>query len=206
VINLIDLHVIADSISMHYGPYLEQYLAPWCRYSRKNTQIGLLENPEGPNGQDSPMVLDYIKRCISQKQHWNVVLVNCGLWDIRDRNGVLQTEISVYARNVEEIFRLLPRISDQITWARTTPVNDARHNSMKKDYLRHDADVVQYNDTADRIALMHGASIVDLYSFSKALGLKHIYLDHIHFTQETRQQQGAFIAGQLVAYLGLVTP
>jgi GDSL-like Lipase/Acylhydrolase family len=200
---MITLHVIADSISMHYGPYLESYLKPWCQYSRKDGTIGSLENVEGPNGQDSPMVVEYIKRCISQDQRWDVVVLNCGLWDIRDRHGVLQTDIGAYKRNVNEIFALAPAISSRIVWVRTTPVDDERHNAIKTDYLRHDADVIRYNAVADEIALERGASIIDLYNFCRSLGLTHIYLDHIHFTDEARRLQAAFIAGQLVARLNL---
>jgi lysophospholipase L1-like esterase len=149
------------------------------------------------------MVLEYIKRCISQQQYWDIVIINCGLWDIRDRNGALQTPISDYTANLEQIFALLPQISEKVVWVRTTPVDDARHNSMKDDYFRHDADVVRYNLVADEIAQEHKASIVDLYSFCRAIGLERIYLDHIHFTEEMRQLQAAFIAGQLVALLGL---
>lgn len=192
---------------MHYGPYLELYLKPWCTYSRRRGRIAGVPNPEGPNGQDSTLVLEYIRRCISHSQHWDVAVVNCGLHDIRDRRqGTLQTGRADYVRNLKEICRLLPGICDRFVWVRTTPVDDERHNSMKQDYWRHDADVVRYNMEADTVFASCGADIIDLYTFSRAVGLEGAFLDHIHFTPEMRQLQAAFVAGQLVALLHLVAP
>lgn len=192
---------------MHYGQYLENYLKPWCTYSRKRRSIAGVPNPEGPNGQDSATVLEYIRRCISRAQHWDVAVVNCGLHDIRDRRqGSLQTGLADYVENLKEICQLLPSICDRFLWIRTTPVDDERHNSMKEDYWRHDADVVRYNAAADAVFASCEADIIDLYSFSRAVGIEGAFLDHIHFTLEMRQLQAAFVAGQLVALLHLAAP
>jgi hypothetical protein len=147
------------------------------------------------------MVLQYIQRCISAGAHWDEVLVNCGLWDIRDRHGTLQTSLSDYAGNLHEVVRLLPHICHRFTWIRTTPVDDDRHNSIKSDYWRHNEDVIRYNAAADHVFADSGAPLIDLYSFCMAIGLQGAFLDHIHFTTEMRQLQAAFVTGQLVASL-----
>ena len=186
---------------MHYGPYLETYISPWLAYSRKGDRIGCALGGEDPNGGDSQMVLEYVRRCIAQKQRWNLVLLNCGLWDIRDRQGTLQTDLVQYTLNLTEIIGLLPRICDRWIWVRTTPVDDALHNSLKTDYWRHDADVVRYNEAADEVVTRVGATVIDLYQFCVAVGLSTAFADHIHFTDEMRRVQAAFIAGQVIALL-----
>ncbi|MEV1249092.1 SGNH/GDSL hydrolase family protein [Nonomuraea sp. NPDC050022] len=190
---------MADSISMHYGPYLEAHVASWCDYSRKTETIGAIKNVEGSNGQDSSMVLTYLGRCQSQQMRWGILLLNCGLWDIRDRNGSRQVPILQYKTNLERLFILAADIGDQIVWIRTTPVDDARHNAIKNDYKRHDSDVQAYNAIADTIARGHGARIIDLYQFCKDIRDEPLYADHIHFTNNVRKLQGAFIAGYLAA-------
>src|SRR5437588_7600798 len=128
---MLTLHVIADSISMHYGPYLGRYISYWCQYSRKEGKIGALDNPEGPNGGDSSMVMSYLKKCVNQEMHWDLVIANCGLWDIRSFNGVNQVNINQYKNNLLEIYNLLSQVANRIIWVRTTPVCDELHNSIK---------------------------------------------------------------------------
>ncbi len=58
-----NLFVIGDSISMHYGPYLESFLKNRFVYDRKRAKAGEktdLDYPSGENGGDSRMVLGYI--------------------------------------------------------------------------------------------------------------------------------------------------
>jgi len=37
---MLTLHVVGDSISMHYGPFLERYLSGLLAYSRKEGMPG----------------------------------------------------------------------------------------------------------------------------------------------------------------------
>jgi lysophospholipase L1-like esterase len=194
------LHVIADSISMHYGPYLEKYISPYLRYTRKELTIGNLNNPEGINGGDSSQVLSYIERCKDQNMHWDLVILNCGLHDIRFyKTGKNQTIATDYELNLNNIFDEVKKISNEVIWVRTTPVIDELHNPLKNDYKRYHADVEKYNDIADRITNSRNIWSIDLHTFCQCLGEAETYLDHIHFNNETRNLQGAFIAGQIIA-------
>jgi lysophospholipase L1-like esterase len=194
------LHVLGDSISMHYGPYLEKYVRSYCDYSRKEAKIGVLDNPEGQNGCDSTTVLSYLVKCMDQSKHWDFILLNCGLHDIRWKDGKHQTNNQLYQKNLFEILQIANNISDHIIWVRTTPVNDNLHNSLRQDIKRYDSDVVKYNEIADRIMIDHGIYKIDLYTFCKCLGGAETYKDHIHFNEESRNLQGAFIAGNLISY------
>ena len=198
---MVTLHVVADSISMHYGPYLNKYISHWCKYSRKESKIGKLENPEGVNGGDSSMVLTYLRRCIDQNFPCDILVLNCGLHDIRSFNGCNQVEIRQYEMNLINIYDCASQISPYIIWARTTPVEDELHNSIKKDFKRFNNDVEKYNVVADKQASLHATRIIDLYNFCRNIGGPENYLDHIHFTEEMRKLQGAFVAGHIVAFI-----
>lgn len=205
MMNPLAIHVVADSISMHYGPYLEKYISPYHRYSRKGERIGRLRNPEGVNGGDSSQVLAYLERCKAENMQWDLLVLNCGLHDIRFyETGNNQTSIEEYESNLGEIFTLASQLATHIVWVRTTPVIDELHNPIKNDYKRYNADVEKYNQTADRVVAERGIYSIDLYRFCQCLGREETYCDHIHFTEETRNLQGAFIVGHLISYLALV--
>lgn len=195
------VHIVGDSISIHYGPYLERYIKERLIYSRKEGSNGNLDLPEGANGGDSSMVLEYLNECKSQNLHWDVVVINCGLHDIKKINEVYQISIDNYQKNLIAIFDISKELSKKIVWVNTTPVIDEIHNSRKKEFQRYDEDVVRYNNVADKIAEVNNAYIIDLYSFCKTLGNSEIYQDHVHFKTEFRKLQAAFIAGHLLSQI-----
>ncbi|HEY5523994.1 MAG TPA: SGNH/GDSL hydrolase family protein, partial [Clostridium sp.] len=56
--------VIGDSISLHYGPYLEKMIKDKYNYRRKikiEDALIDLDKPVGANSGDSGMVLEYIR-------------------------------------------------------------------------------------------------------------------------------------------------
>ena len=59
------LFVLGDSISIHYGPYLQKASKGFLQYDRKQGASGVEENnmdvATGANGGDSSMVLAYLK-------------------------------------------------------------------------------------------------------------------------------------------------
>ena len=59
-----NLYVIGDSISIHYGPYLKKQLHGVVGYARKEGEEEArlnLDNPSGANGGDSSMVFHFYK-------------------------------------------------------------------------------------------------------------------------------------------------
>jgi lysophospholipase L1-like esterase len=196
------VHVIGDSISIHYGPFLKKYIQNRFTYSRKEGNEGNLDSPEGANGGDSSMVLEYLKECKRQNLYWDLVVINCGLHDIKKTDGVYQINIDNYQQNLQSIFNILKELSKKTVWVNTTPVDDEIHNSRKKEFQRYNVDVVRYNYVAEKIAELNNVYIIDLYSFCKSLGDSEIYQDHVHFKTEFRKLQAAFIAGQLLSEIG----
>jgi hypothetical protein len=89
----------------------------------------------------------------------------------------------------------------QLIWVRTTPVDTKQHNSHSSEFFRFAEDVIAYNQIADRIMLEHQVPLIDLYTFTRNLGMD-LYCDHVHFREEIRMLQAAFIVGNLWGIIG----
>jgi len=196
------LFVLGDSISMHYGPYLEKDLRDTFKYDRKRDDGGAtaLGVPEGSNGGDSRMVLEYLKaRCADASFRPDILLLNCGLHDIKrdlEREKEIQVASEQYRENLEKIYSISKEIGTKLIWVRTTPVVDRIHNSQSRQFHRYEADLAIYNEIADSVFQTHRVPIVDLYHFTKELG-EESFSDHVHYHEEIRALQAAFIAGFL---------
>lgn len=195
------LHVIGDSISIQYGPYLEKYIEKYFVYSRKEGKPGDLDTPEGANAGDSSMVLEYLKKCELENKHWDFIIINCGLHDIKIYNESYQIDIDQYERNLKQIFKLTKILSHKTIWVKISPVIDDLHNSLKKEFKRYNRDVIKYNKAAERLAQSNCELIIDLYEFCKSSGGREIYQDHVHFKHEIQKLQAAYIAGHLKVLL-----
>lgn len=196
-INKKTLHVVGDSISLHYGPYLEKYIENSLTYSRKEGKLGNLDFPEGANAGDSSMVLNYLNKCKLENLHWDILLINCGLHDIKIYEELHQINISQYKYNLEQIFYLTNFLSNKTIWINTTQVIDNLHNSLKSEFKRFNKDVEKYNEVAKKIAISNHIPIIDLNGFCKSLGGQEIYQDHVHFIHEIQKLQAAYIAGHI---------
>ena len=191
------LHVVGDSISIHYGPYLQTMLAGVMTYSRKTAPNGNLDDAGAANGGDSSLVLTYLQ-CLKPEQPVDLLLLNCGLHDIKRDLVTTQPQVSPeqYAVNLHAILAESNRLAKRTVWVRTTPVIDERHNRLNTTFRRFAADVETYNTVADDIMREHVVSIIDLFTFTRNLG-SDVYVDHVHYTSQVRTQQAAFIAGHL---------
>ncbi len=93
------IHVLGDSISLQYGPYLQQYLAGVMDYARKEGETEALlnlDNPQGANGGDSAMVLSFVKALAAAGGiDADLLLVNCGLHDIKRNRETGQAQVAI---------------------------------------------------------------------------------------------------------------
>ena len=199
LMSLPTLHVVGDSISIHYGPYLQTMLAGVMTYSRKTAPDGTLDDSGAANGGDSLMVLDYLQT-LRPDRRFGYLLINCGLHDIkRDvTTHAVQVPLDRYEANLRKILAQARRLAARTIWVRTTSVIDERHNRLNTTFQRFEIDVEAYNAAADRIMLEHGITTIDLFTFTRNLG-PDVYVDHVHFTDEVRAQQAAFIAGSILS-------
>ena len=165
------LFVIGDSISMQYGPYLEQVLVEQFTYARMPN-----------NGGDSSNVLSYL-RATGGDIEADVLLLNCGLHDIKTdpTSGEKQVSPDDYESNLAAIIQLAKGMVSTVIWARTTPVDDDTHNSPDMAFHRFAADCDTYNAIADGVMRLNDVPMIDLYSFTRNLGAD-LYCDHVHFS------------------------
>jgi len=199
------VYVIGDSISIQYGPYLEQHLNGIMAYSRKegHEEASLnLDQPMGANGGDSSMVLSFLK---SKAQMGGVqadlILLNCGLHDIKIdlKTGIKQILIDQYQENLREIIRVIDEMKCKLVWVRTTPCDEKVHNHHEMTFHRFAADCEAYNKVADRIMTEAKVPSIDLHNYTIKLDPEP-FCDHIHFKNEIREKQAAFIAGWLACW------
>jgi lysophospholipase L1-like esterase len=194
-----EVFVIGDSISIQYGPYLEAALGDDFRYARKSGEeeaLKDLDHPQGANGGDSSMVLDYVKTMMNdEKFQPDLLLLNCGLHDIKSdsETGEKQVPLDQYRENILNIIGLLAQRDIRFAWIRTTPVDDEQHNSRSGGFHRHADDLREYNAAADAIMASVGAPVIDLHGFTETLG-ENLFCDHVHFNDSVRKSQGEYIA------------
>lgn len=198
------LFVLGDSISIQYGPFLETMVAGAFDYARKSGLEQALQNldtPQGANGGDSRMCLKYLKAVLpSGELRADLLLLNCGLHDVRIKPGTTLTAVQVplteYRANLTEIVTLLAQHNMQMAWVRTTPVDETQHNAPGQGILRYNRHVDEYNAAADEIMNMNGVPMIDLHGFTLSLGAPAETLkDGRHFHEPVRRLQAAYIAG-----------
>jgi len=195
--------VVGDSISIQYGPFLERFLRGVFSYARKEGEREALLNldrPQGANGGDSSMVLEYLRALVATGTFRpDLLLVNCGLHDIKTdpAAGTKQVPLETYRRNLAEIAGLCRTAGVRLVWIRTTPCDEAVHNRRPgMAFHRFAADCAAYNEAADAVMAAAAVPAIDLYTFTVNLG-PDLYCDHVHFHTHIREKQAAFIAGWL---------
>lgn len=201
------LFVIGDSISMHYGPYLETMLAGRYRYARKTGQ-----EPEAAalgqdaNGGTSRAVRAWLEAMLASGNFApDVLLINCGLHDIviDATTKTYRVSISEYEANLNAIFDRLRWTAITPIWMRTTAVVDEIHNAPGRQLERHDVDHRAYAEVADRVVAAAGIASIDLCGFSESLGTpESVFCDHVHFHDAVRRLQAAHLAGYVFGRLG----
>ena len=194
------LYVVGDSISMHYGPHLETFVAPHFRFDRKRGNAQNLDSPRGmgdANGGDSSQVLEFLQALHARRFRADVFLLNCGLHDIKraDETGALQTSLETYRANLREIILLWRDMATHMAWVRTTWVDDARHARIAHAFKRCNADVQTFNAIADEEMANAQIPVLDLNPMSAIF--PEPFCDHVHFTEEVRACQAAYLAGAM---------
>jgi len=171
------LYVIGDSISIQYGPYLEKYVTGRFAYARKTAEAEAqlnLPNPQGENGGDSSVVLAFLRGMVaSGALAADLLLVNCGLHDIKTDpvSGRKQVGIDDYRQNLTEIVAIARRANLPLIWLRTTPCDEAVHNSRPEmTFHRFTGDCAAYNAAADELMAGAGVRTIDLHTFTASLG------------------------------------
>jgi hypothetical protein len=199
------LFVIGDSISIQYGPYLKKLVEGRFHYDRKRGEaeaLADLDRPVGANGGDSSMVLEYLLGEQSRGVRYDILLINCGLHDIKTdpAAGGKQVPLDQYRDNLEQIAAVARQMAQAVIWVRTTDAVESIHNARSASFHRYHADVLAYNEAADETMGKHRIPTLDLYAFTRVFG-ESAYRDHVHYTDEVCRLQAAYIAGYLERFV-----
>lgn len=193
------LFVLGDSISIHYGPYLEKLCEGIYAYSRKTGEEGFDDSDfsQNNNGGDSRMVRRFTQWMSDNgKLNYDVILLNCGLHDVKLTASGHQVEKEEYLQNLTEVIELFKNNGCKIIWVRTTPVFDEVHNKKGGTFTRSGSDVEAYNAIADVLMDRREIPVIDLFSFTMPY-LPDGYADHVHFKEPIRSAQADFIFSEI---------
>jgi len=190
--------VLGDSISIHYGPFLEAYLDGVFAYDRKGKmqECKDLNIASQVNGGDSSNVLKYLQ--LLPNLEYDILLLNCGLHDIKTCEGVRQVSEENYKKNLKEIVELVLSRGKKVVWVNSTPVNDEQHNRICTIFSRYNKDLLRYNNIAAQLMAEKEIPVIDLYGFTEKLNMP-LYEDHVHFYEPVRMLHATYIAGSLMA-------
>lgn len=191
--------LIGDSISIDYGPIIEEHLLGRIDYHRKE---GLdearlnLDEPQGANGGDSARVSRYLKaKAEAGEARHDLLLVNCGLHDIKvsKETGEICITEAQYRENLSTILEISSGIAERFAWISTTPVDDVLHaNRTRFGFHRTQANVDRYNAIAADV--FAEVPSIDLAAFTANLG-EEIFRDGVHFSKAVIEKQGIYMAG-----------
>lgn len=186
--------LIGDSIRMGYQPYVSNLLTNLIPVS------GPVENC-----QHSGIVTQYLKTWVLDKKP-ALVHMNAGLHDLIENKstGIFQIPTNQYAANLDYIFRTLRDNGIRVIWSTTTPVIDTTYSNwnLGQTFIRHDADVVMYNNVARAVLSRYNIPVFDLYAYVKTLDPGAVYYqDGLHYTAAGYRllaaQVSAFISNNL---------
>lgn len=181
------LYVLGDSVSLHYGPYLDRIL------STTNDFKGILRlYPE--NTSSSSRLIELLNEDVRKFPN-DIIIWNSGLHDVRRNRDTKEifTTIEEYKNNIEKIYNILKNKGFTQIFINSTPIYEEKHNNRSTGWIRKDLDVNTYNEEAERILEGLNVPVVDLYSFTKTLGVNALF-DHVHFKPEVRAEQAKYIA------------
>lgn len=193
-----NVFVIGDSISLGWGEYIQKYLDTHIKYSRKEE----MKVPPGytfekrANAGDSSMVLSYMEYLKSIGWKTDVLLVNCGLHDIKNRNERLQIPLADYEKNLRKVVALGKELCKYFFWITMTPLDENIHNELCNVFERFEKDAMIYARITMGIMEQQNIPVIDLYAYTRTLQ-PPLYADHVHFTDVIKDSQAQFIANFL---------
>lgn len=194
------IFILGDSISIQYGPFLQQALAGFADVSRKSgleEALQDLNRAQGANGGDSRDCRKYLQDMVRNGSlHPDLLLLNCGLHDIKCQTGARQTQVppDEYKANLQAILQLLRDAAIPLAWIRTTPVDESKHNLPTSEIWRWSGDVDRYNAVADEVMHKAHIPIIDLHGYTSGLG-EELTSDGRHFPEAIQRLHAAFLAG-----------
>lgn len=186
--------LVGDSIRIAYQPYVAARLRPqfvWGPADNCESSRFLLRNLDR-------LVLDHL-------HDRTLVHLNAGAHDVKrlEENGfAVLVGLAEYRSNVSGIIAALrehPHVAGVVV-ATTTPVDDTRHKTL--DWLRHNEDVITYNEALVDVAAASHVFVNDLYEEVRRCRFDPLSEDGIHFNEPGKEYAGSRVAAYLKSLLG----
>ncbi|MGI6354702.1 MAG: SGNH/GDSL hydrolase family protein [Lentisphaerae bacterium] len=192
--NLPRVLVIGDSISMNYHEAAKQALAGKANYYRIN----------GNSGDTNRGVANFalwLGDTSVKGLHWDVVVINHGLHDLRLLDGdVHQVSLEQYRKNLEAIFTMAVSKDFKVIWCTTTPVPGTRTSGSRR---RKDDDKPYNQVAAEVLRKFPSITVCDLNAFvrgSSVFDQWRLGVD-VHFKDEERVALGQKVAETILSVL-----
>jgi len=136
-------------------------------------------------------VLNNLEEFTDFRNDWDIVHVNCGIWDIGSISGSYITPPEIFRTNVRRIMAHVNTVSECQIWATITP------------FLEQHELIELFNSIIVEEAESQGVEINDLYSLMEPLGddfrpIKNEQIDRIHWNYEGTLVLGTRVADCLV--------
>lgn len=160
--------VIGDSVSIGYTPYVRMNLPD---YEIVHNRCNAMDSNNG---------VEWIDVWLRQREKWQAVTFNHGIWDVVRTN----TPIPTYKDNLRYIGKKLLALHVSIVFFTTTQINEPS-----------DRDV--YNAAAREVMNELGIPVSDLGAFSDTMVGLHLPGDPLHWTPEGSEALGDFVTDTL---------
>ena len=191
--NLPKVVLVGDSIRMGYAPLVAELLKGKANVISSKT-----------NGGDSARVLANLDAWVIQEQP-AVVHFNCGLHDLKftRKTNMPQVPLDQYEANLKAIVeRLQKETKAKLIFATTTPIVDERHAKRKGAFDRQEADVLRYNEVAQKVMKNAGIEINDLHTFVVEQGTeKMLRPDGTHYSEANSRKLAKLVTDAVSKYL-----
>lgn len=131
----------------------------------------------------------------------DVVLVNCGLHDIRHDPGQCRpvTSPEDYVANLQHVFAYLAATGASVIWATSTPIRESMHAGIDSPRWYRE-DLVAYNRLSVELALGFGFGVNDLYGrLTEAAAERLLMPDGVHFNHVGNALIGKHVAAAIQA-------
>jgi lysophospholipase L1-like esterase/dienelactone hydrolase len=189
--------LLGDSIRLGYAPEVKKILA------NKAEVISF-----APNGGDTANMLKNLESWL-EKAKPSIVQINCGLHDLKldQKTKQYQVPLDAYASNLEKIITTIQKVTSNILFASTTPIEDARHSSRKANFDRLEADVLKYNVTALQVMNRLNIPVNDLHRIVIDGGMETMLgKDGTHYTPAGYRRLAEAVSDSLQRQLLILKP
>lgn len=177
-----DVLIIGDSISLGYQPYVQAGL-PQYDVSHNNC-----------NGMSTKSGVRHIDEWLAQRDSWEAITFNHGLWDIA---SWLQVSDAEYEANLRYVALKIKAKTTRPLFIMTTEV-------LPGTPYRDESGVTAKNAIAVRVMADLGIPVLDLHAVSVSIRAEHVAPDDVHYTAQGYSDLGDAVLDALATTYGIV--